>query len=95
MCDFWQADTVNLLVKYYKEARHGIYLSNEEDEVRGKRNENKVSQSIQKSLNVRMMEVKSKTREALDAAYVLIPFQYKTYQSLCSFAVMRITRLVL
>lgn len=61
MCVLEQADTVNLLVKYYKEARHGIYLSNEEDEMRGKRNENKVSQSIQKSSSVRMTEVKSKT----------------------------------
>lgn len=74
MRGFQQADTVNLLVKYYKEARHGIYLSNEEDEARGKRNENKVSQSIQKSLNVRMMEVKSKTRGGTRCCICFNPF---------------------
>ncbi|KAL4011310.1 hypothetical protein IC575_028364 [Cucumis melo] len=72
--DILKADTVNLLVKYYKEARHGIYLSNEEDEARGKRNENKVSQSIQKSLNVRMMEVKSKTRGGTRCCICFNPF---------------------
>lgn len=73
-CDFQQADTVNLLVKYYKEAKHGIYLSNEEDEARGKRNENKVSQTIQKSLSVRMMEVKSKTRGGTRCCICFDPF---------------------
>lgn len=74
MCDFQQADTVNLLVKYYNEARHGIYLSNEEDELRGKRNGNKVSQPIQKSLSVRVMEVKSKTRGGARCCICFNPF---------------------
>ena len=45
-----QADCVNLLVRYYKEARHGIYLSNEEEEeARAKRNDSSTSQAIEKS----------------------------------------------
>lgn len=56
-----QADCVNLLVKYYKEARHGIYLSNEEEEARAKRNDSSASQAIEKS-SMRTTEVKSKTR---------------------------------
>ena len=74
MGDFLQADTVNLLVKYYNEARHGIYLSNEEDEIRGKRSENKIFQSIQESVSARMMEVKSKTRGGARCCICFDPF---------------------
>ncbi|RDX94870.1 Vacuolar protein sorting-associated protein 41-like protein, partial [Mucuna pruriens] len=50
--DILKADCVNLLVKYYKEARHGISLGNEEDEPR----------VFEKSPSLRTMEVKSKTK---------------------------------
>lgn len=51
---------MNLLIKYYKEARHGVYLSTEEEEARAKRNEARASQGAEKS-SVRTTEVKSKT----------------------------------
>ncbi|KAB1227360.1 hypothetical protein CJ030_MR1G005938 [Morella rubra] len=58
--DILKADCVNLLIKYYKEARHGVYLSTEEEEARAKRNEARASQGAEKS-SVRTTEVKSKT----------------------------------
>jgi hypothetical protein len=60
--DILKADCVNLLVKYYKEARHAIYLTNEEDEARAKRDENTTTQSTGQTPNMRTVEVKSKTR---------------------------------
>lgn len=69
-----QADCVNLLVKYYKEARHGIYLSNEEDEARAKRNDSGASQATEKSSSVRTMEVKSKTSGGARCCMCFDPF---------------------
>ncbi|XP_022729889.1 vacuolar protein sorting-associated protein 41 homolog isoform X2 [Durio zibethinus] len=60
--DILKADCVNLLVKYYKEAKRGVCLSNEEDNARSKRDESRASQAIEKTPSVRNMEVKSKTR---------------------------------
>ncbi|XP_028776127.1 vacuolar protein sorting-associated protein 41 homolog [Neltuma alba] len=60
--DILKADIVNLLIKYYNEARHGVYLSNEGDEPRPKRNDAYASQAVEKSSTVRTMEAKSKTR---------------------------------
>ncbi|KAG5515636.1 hypothetical protein RHGRI_036620 [Rhododendron griersonianum] len=60
--DILKADCVNLLVKYYKEARHAIYLTDEEDEARAKRDDNMASKSNEHSPNMRTTEVKSKTR---------------------------------
>ncbi|XP_050378991.1 vacuolar protein sorting-associated protein 41 homolog isoform X2 [Argentina anserina] len=60
--DILKADIVNLLVKYYNEARHGIYLSNEQDEARAKRNDGRAPQTFEKSPGVRSMEVKSKPK---------------------------------
>ncbi|KAI9080167.1 hypothetical protein K1719_037845 [Acacia pycnantha] len=59
--DILKADCVNLLIKYYKEARHGVYLSNEA-EPRAKRSENHYSQVVEKSTVLRNVEVKSKNR---------------------------------
>ncbi|KAI4334309.1 hypothetical protein L6164_019020 [Bauhinia variegata] len=59
--DILKADCVNLLIKYYKEARHGIYLSNEEDEVRPKRSDVHAPQVFERSPSLRTVEVKSKT----------------------------------
>ncbi|CAM8892626.1 unnamed protein product [Rhodiola kirilowii] len=55
--DIFKADCVNLLLKYYKEARHGVLLSNEEDKDRGKRETIRASQSL-----VQTMVMKTKTR---------------------------------
>ncbi|KAL0436968.1 UNVERIFIED_CONTAM: Vacuolar protein sorting-associated protein 41 [Sesamum radiatum] len=61
--DILKADCVNLLIKYYKEARRAICLSNEEDEFRTKRdNKNRSSQFAERSMSIRTMEVKSKVR---------------------------------
>ncbi|CAL5426427.1 unnamed protein product [Camellia sinensis] len=60
--DILKADCVNLLVKYYKEARRAIHLSNEEDDARAKRDDSRASRSTERAPNTRTMEVKSKTR---------------------------------
>ncbi|KAG6632222.1 vacuolar protein sorting-associated protein 41 homolog [Carya illinoinensis] len=72
--DILKADCVNLLVKYYKEARHGIYLSNEEDEARAKRNSSMSSQVTEKSSSVRTAEVKSKTKGGARCCMCFDPF---------------------
>lgn len=69
---------VNLLVKYYKEAIHGIYLSNEEDEARTKRNDSRASQVIEKSPGVRSMEVKSKPRGGARCCMCFDPFSIQS-----------------
>ncbi|THF94930.1 hypothetical protein TEA_010772 [Camellia sinensis var. sinensis] len=58
--DILKADCVNLLIKYYKEARRAIYLSNEEDETRAKRNDSS-SRASQTEI-MKTTEVKSKTK---------------------------------
>lgn len=73
-----QADIVNLLVKYYKEATHGIYLGNEEDEARSKRNDSRASQVIEKSVGVRSMEVKSKPRGGARCCMCFDPFSIQS-----------------
>lgn len=73
-----QADCVNLLVKYYKEAKHGVYLSNEEDEARAKRNDSRASQAIERALSMRAMEVKSKTRGGARCCMCFDPFSIQS-----------------
>ncbi|CAL5212206.1 unnamed protein product [Lathyrus oleraceus] len=60
--DILKADCVNLLIKYHKEAKHGISLGNEEDEPRVNTSDHRASQAFEKSLSLRTMEMKSKTR---------------------------------
>lgn len=71
-----QADIVNLLVKYYKEAKRGICLSNEEDETRVKREDGRTSQnrSIEKLTIIKNVEVKSKTRGGSRCCICFDPF---------------------
>lgn len=76
--DILKADIVNLLVKYYREAIHGIYLSNEEDEARTKRNDSRASQVIEKSPGVRSMEVKSKPRGGARCCMCFDPFSIQS-----------------
>lgn len=61
-----QTDIVNLLVKCFNEARRGVCLSHEDDDSRAKREDNNRSFSqrmvVDKSLSIKMTEVKSKTR---------------------------------
>ncbi|XP_024023783.1 vacuolar protein sorting-associated protein 41 homolog [Morus notabilis] len=72
-----KADCVNLLVKYYNEAKHGIYLSNEENEARGIRNDSRAPQAIEKSLSIRNMSVKSKTRGGGRCCMCFDPFSIR------------------
>ncbi|MBA0679058.1 hypothetical protein Goari_010856, partial [Gossypium aridum] len=60
--DILKADCVDLLVKYYKEARRAVYLSNEEDDTRSKRDASGASLPIEKTSSMRNTVVKSKTR---------------------------------
>ena len=69
---------MNLLVKYYNEARHGIYLSNEEDEARAKRSDGRTSQIIEKSHGVRSMEVKSKPKGGARCCICFDPFSIQS-----------------
>uniref|UniRef100_A0A803QMQ5 Vps41 beta-propeller domain-containing protein n=1 Tax=Cannabis sativa TaxID=3483 RepID=A0A803QMQ5_CANSA len=91
--DILKADCVNLLVKYYKEARHGLYLSNEEDESRAKQNDNNMSssQAIERSPKREAWNSSQKQEEVEDVAYVSILSLYKLSQSLFSSVVMHIT----
>ncbi|XP_019709852.1 vacuolar protein sorting-associated protein 41 homolog isoform X4 [Elaeis guineensis] len=57
-----KADCVNLLIKYYKEARHAIYLGSMEEETRGKRVNVASAPIIERATNTRVMVVKSRTR---------------------------------
>jgi hypothetical protein len=56
--------------------------------------DHRASQAFEKSLSLRIMEMKSKIREGEDVVYVLTHFLYRMYRSLFSFAVMVITQLV-
>ncbi|KAJ6837104.1 vacuolar protein sorting-associated protein 41-like protein isoform X2 [Iris pallida] len=60
--DILKADCVNLLVKYYNEARHAIYLSSIEEESHGRIKHNTSSQDNGSASHAKTMEVKSKTR---------------------------------
>ncbi|XP_061345356.1 vacuolar protein sorting-associated protein 41 homolog isoform X2 [Gastrolobium bilobum] len=72
--DILKADCVNLLIKYYKEAKHGIYLSNQGDEPQAKRNDINASHVFEKSPSLRTMEVKSKTRAGGRCCICFDPF---------------------
>ncbi|GFQ01023.1 vacuolar protein sorting-associated protein 41 homolog [Phtheirospermum japonicum] len=72
--DILKADCVNLLIKYYKEARRAIYLSNEEDASRTKHDKNRQYQSTERSLSIKNMEVKSKIRGGTRCCMCFDPF---------------------
>ncbi|KAH1225318.1 Vacuolar protein sorting-associated protein 41 [Glycine max] len=76
--DILKADCVNLLIKYYKEARHGISLGNEEDEPRVKMSDTRASQVFDKSPSLRTVEVKSKTRGGGRCCICFDPFSIQT-----------------
>ncbi|KAG9442877.1 hypothetical protein H6P81_018731 [Aristolochia fimbriata] len=59
--DILKADCVNLLVKYYQEARHAVYLGSFEDEDHPME-DNRVNQLNERSINGKTMEVKSKRK---------------------------------
>ncbi|CBI17115.3 unnamed protein product, partial [Vitis vinifera] len=83
--DILKADCVNLLVKYYKEARHAIYLSNEEDEARAKRGDSRASQATERPLSMKTMEVKSKTRGGGRCCMCFDPFSIQNVSVIAFF----------
>ncbi|KAL3620142.1 Vacuolar protein sorting-associated protein 41 [Castilleja foliolosa] len=72
--DILKADCVNLLIKYYKEARRAIYLSNEDDESRTKPDKSRQYQSTERSLSIKNIEVKSKIRCGMRCCMCFDPF---------------------
>lgn len=72
--DILKADCVNLLVKYHKEAKRAIYLSNEENEIRAKRDESRTTQMGERTVSLRYAEVKSKTRGSGRCCMCFDPF---------------------
>ncbi|KAF5744798.1 hypothetical protein HS088_TW07G00378 [Tripterygium wilfordii] len=75
--DILKADIVNLLVKYYKEARRAIFLSNEVDS-RVKRDDSGTSQSIERIPSTKTVEVKSKTRGGARCSMCFDPFHIQS-----------------
>jgi hypothetical protein len=58
-----QADCVNLLVKYYHEARRGVYMASMDEEVHGNRTDDgSSSRGHERSSSVRALDIKSRTR---------------------------------
>nr|XP_025684333.1 vacuolar protein sorting-associated protein 41 homolog isoform X3 [Arachis hypogaea] len=80
--DILKADCVNLLIKYYKEARHGISLGSEEDEPQIK---NSDTHDSSKSLGLRNMEVKSKTRGGGRCCICFDPFSIQNVSVIAFF----------
>ncbi|GER55616.1 vacuolar protein sorting-associated protein, partial [Striga asiatica] len=70
--DILKADCVNLLIKYYKEARRAIYLSNEEDKSRD--NKKGQSQSTERSLSIKGTDVKSRIKGGTRCCICFDPF---------------------
>ncbi|KAK6788021.1 hypothetical protein RDI58_016546 [Solanum bulbocastanum] len=60
--DILKADCMNLLVKYYKEAKRGVCLSDEVDDTSSRRGEKSVSHLGERTMSMKSVEVKSKTR---------------------------------
>ncbi|PIA54894.1 hypothetical protein AQUCO_00901062v1 [Aquilegia coerulea] len=73
--DILKADCVNLLVKYYKEARHAICIDSGEDEARPKRaSRRSTAQAFDKSVSMRAMGLKSRTRAGGRCCMCFDPF---------------------
>ncbi|KAM0945251.1 putative chromatin regulator PHD family [Dioscorea sansibarensis] len=72
--DILKADCVNLLVKFYKEARRAIYLGSIEEEIREKKDERASSQAIERVANTKTMELKCRTRGGARCCLCFDPF---------------------
>nr|CAB3488657.1 unnamed protein product [Digitaria exilis] len=60
--DILKADCVNLLVKYYHEARRGVYMASMDEEVHGNKVDDGSSRASERSSTVRSLDIKSRTR---------------------------------
>lgn len=81
----YQADCVNLLIKYYKEAKRAIHLSDEVDEARSKRGEQRASNLLDRTLSTKSMEVKSKTRGGGRCCICFDPFSIQSVSIIAFF----------
>ncbi|KAH9618528.1 hypothetical protein KSS87_018147 [Heliosperma pusillum] len=74
--DILKTDIVNLLVKCYNEARHAIYISNEEEEARNKRDDKRKPEPLARAqtLSLKNMDLKSKTRSGGRCCMCFDPF---------------------
>ncbi|XP_074350636.1 vacuolar protein sorting-associated protein 41 homolog isoform X2 [Apium graveolens] len=80
-----KADIINLLIKYYEDARRAIYMSNEEDEVRSKRDDNTTSQLMERSMNMKTMGIKTKTRAGGRCCVCFDPFSIQNVSKIIAF----------
>ncbi|ONK76774.1 uncharacterized protein A4U43_C03F31990, partial [Asparagus officinalis] len=72
--DILKADCVNLLIKYFKEARRAIYLSSIEEETHRKREDSTSNNEMLRMPTARAIEVKSKTRGGARCCLCFDPF---------------------
>ncbi|VAH54201.1 unnamed protein product [Triticum turgidum subsp. durum] len=64
--DILKADCVNLLVKYYHEARRGVCMASMDEEAQGARVNEGSSRTGDRSSTLRNLEMKSRTRSCLE-----------------------------
>ncbi|KAL5715636.1 Vacuolar protein sorting-associated protein 41 [Ranunculus cassubicifolius] len=88
--DILKTDVVNLLVKYYKEARRAILIDNEEDEVRAKRgsgNRNTTREMVpeKKFVSMKGMQIKSRTRGGGRCCLCFDPFSIQNISIIAFF----------
>lgn len=80
-----QADCVNLLVKYYKEAKRAICLSDDVDQARSRKSEQKASHLGERVMSMKSMEVKSKTRGGGRCCICFDPFSLQNVSIIAFF----------
>lgn len=80
-----QADIINLFNKYYEDARRAIYMSSEEDEVRSKRNDKTASHIMERSMNMKTMGIKTKTRAGGRCCVCFDPFSIQNVSKIIAF----------
>ncbi|PHU03773.1 Vacuolar protein sorting-associated protein 41 -like protein [Capsicum chinense] len=83
--DILKADCVNLLVKYYKEAKRGICLSEDVDQASSKRSAQRSSHLGERVVSMKSMEVKSKTRGGGRCCICFDPFSLQNVSIIAFF----------
>uniref|UniRef100_A0A2P2MIW4 Vacuolar protein sorting-associated protein 41 homolog n=1 Tax=Rhizophora mucronata TaxID=61149 RepID=A0A2P2MIW4_RHIMU len=83
--DILKADCMNLLVKYFKEARRGICLSNEEDGAQLQRYSSRDSQASERMPLTKTTEVKSKIRGETRCCMCFDPFSIQNVSVIAFF----------
>ncbi|CAH9072753.1 unnamed protein product [Cuscuta europaea] len=83
--DILKADCVNLLIKYFKEAKRAIHLSDEVDEARSKRGEQRGLNLVDRNLGTKSIAVKSKTRGGGRCCICFDPFSIQSVSIIAFF----------